>query len=134
MSLTARLYIEGHRKEQDGVRVLKCEFEFTQNTDQRGLPISKVEGGKLNITIALENDAELLHWMFSEAADKNGKIIFIGKENGKALKTIEFWNGRLVHYHECFTDQAEVKVRIVISAKKISIAGETHENVWSGYE
>ena len=134
MSLTARLFIEGHQNEKKGIRVLECDFEFLQTTDQRGLPTSKVEGGKIKVSIAIENDAELLHWMFTEAADKNGKIIFIGKENGKSLKTIEFWNGRLIRYYESFKDRSEVIVRITISAKKISIAGEYHENVWSGYD
>ena len=134
MSLTARLHIEGHQNENKGIRVLACNFKFSQTTDQRGLPTSKVEGGKINVAIAVENDAELLHWMFTEAADKNGKIVFIGRENGKSLKTIEFWNGRLVKYYESFTDQSEVTVKITISSKKISIAGETHENIWSGYD
>lgn len=134
MSLTARLFIQGHQNENKGIRVLACDFEFSQKTDQRGLPVSKVEGGKINILIAEENDAELLHWMFTEAADKNGKIIFIGRENGKSLKTIEFWNGRLINYYESFTDQSEVTVRMTISAKTISIAGETHENIWMGYD
>ena len=134
MSLTARLHIGGHQNENKGIRVLACDFEFSQITDLRGLPVSKVEGGKINVEIAVENDAELLHWMFTEAADKNGKIVFVGRELGKSLKTIEFWNGRLINYYESFTDQCEVTVRITISSKKISIAGETHENIWMGYD
>lgn len=134
MSLTARLHIEGHQNEQKGIRVLACDFEFSQETDQRGLPVSNVKGGKVNVSIAVENDAEILHWMFTEAADKNGKIIFTGMHNGKSLKTIEFWNGRLIRYYESFTDQGEVIVQLTISAKKMAIAGATHENVWSGYD
>ena len=134
MSLTARLHIGGHQNENKGIRVLACNFKFSQTTDQRGLPTSKVEGGKINVAIAVENDAELLHWMFTEAADKSGKIIFIGMDNGKSLKTIEFWNGRLISYFESFKDRGKVIVHISISAKKISIAGETHENVWMGYD
>ena len=134
MSLTARLHIEGHQNENKGIRVLACNFKFSQTTDQRGLPTSKVEGGKINVAIAVENDAELLHWMFTEAADKNGKIIFIGMDNGKSLKTIEFWDGRLIRYYESFKGCGKVVVHISISAKKISIAGASHENIWSGYD
>ncbi len=134
MSLTARLHIGGHQSENKGIRVLACNFKFSQTTDQRGLPTSKVEGGKINVTIAVENDAELLHWMFSEAADKNGKIVYVGMDNGKPLKTIEFWNGRLVKYFESFKDCSKVVVQISISAKKIAVAGASHENIWSGYE
>lgn len=134
MSLTARLHIGGHQNENKGIRVLACNFKFSQTTDQRGLPTSKVEGGKINVTIAVENDAELLHWMFSEAADKNGKVVYVGMDNGKPLKTIEFWNGRLVKYYESFKDCSKVVVQISISAKKISVAGAFHENIWSGYE
>ena len=134
MSLTARLHISGHQKESKGIRVLTCDFKFSQATDQRGLPTSKIEGGKLNVLIAVENDSELLHWMFTEAADKNGKIVYIGLENGKALKTIEFWDARLISYFERFTENGKVTIKIIISAKKMAIAGATHENVWSGYE
>ncbi len=134
MSLTARLHIEGHQHENKGIRVLACNFKFSQSTDQRGLPTSKVEGGKINVTIAVENDAELLEWMLAEAADKNGKIIFTGIDSGKSLKTIEFWNGRLIHYFESFKDCSKVTIMMTISAKKISVAGAYHENVWSGYE
>ncbi|NQU51478.1 MAG: hypothetical protein HQ522_02955 [Bacteroidetes bacterium] len=134
MSLTARLHIEGHQNENKGIRVLACNFKFSQTTDQRGLPTSKIEGGKINVSIAVENDVELLHWMFTEAADKNGKIIFVGMDNGKSLKTIEFWNGRLIKYFESFKDCSKVFVQITISAKKISVAGASHENVWSGYD
>ncbi len=134
MALTARLFIQGHQKEKVGIRVLTCDFGFSQGTDERGLPNSKVQGGKINITIAVQNDAELLQWMFSEAADKNGKIVYAGKENGKSIKTIEFSDARLINYYENFTDQSEVIVSITISAKKLVIVGITHENVWSGYD
>ncbi|MCF6332116.1 MAG: hypothetical protein L3J11_02435 [Draconibacterium sp.] len=134
MSLTARLYIEGHKTEKKGIRVLSCDFEFLQKIEQNGFPTSKVEGGKLNIVIDLENDPDILLWMINASADKNGKIVYIGRDNGKALKTIEFKNGRLIRYHEHFTALAEVTVQLTISAQKLNIAGVSHKNMWSGYD
>lgn len=132
MSLSARLHIEGHKREKLGIRVLECDFEFSQSVDERGCPSSIVRGGKINIMIAVENDGEILHWMLNEV-DKNGRIIFTGKENGKSLKTIEFTNGRLIYYKEYFKDQTEVKVNLTVSAQIMSVAGEKQENTWPGY-
>lgn len=133
MSLSARLHIAGHRREEKGIRVLESSFEFTQHTDPIGLPFGIVKGGKINVLLDIENDGELLHWMLNHVT-KNGKIVFIGPPEGKSVKTIEFENAFLVYYKEEFKDLSYVTVRITISSQKITVAGEEMENYWTGFK
>ncbi len=63
MVLSAKLHIEGHQKEQDGIHLLSCDFNFSQETDQKGLPSSKVRGGIIELTFVSLDDAEILQWM-----------------------------------------------------------------------
>ncbi|MDX8340110.1 type VI secretion system tube protein TssD [Draconibacterium sp. IB214405] len=133
MSLSARLHISGHRKEQKGIRVIESDFEFAQDVDTTtGQICGRMKGGKINILLDIENDGELLHWMFHNVV-KNGKIIFIGLPEGKSIKTIEFENAYLIYYKEVFKEVTSVNIRITISAQKMTIAGEQMENSWTGF-
>jgi hypothetical protein len=132
MSYSARLHIDGHQNQKEGLRVISSEFGFTQNTDQSGLPCSSVQGGLINLTIVIENDAEILWWMLSDS-DKNGKIVFMADDKSNPLKSLEFKDGRLVGYHENFTELSEVVVRLTISAREISVSGVSHSNSWVNY-
>ena len=60
MVLSAKLHIEGHQKEQDGIQLLTCDYSFSQEIDQKGLPTSKVRGGIVDITFVSLDDAEIL--------------------------------------------------------------------------
>lgn len=133
MSLSARLHISGHRKEQKGIRVIESEFEFSQDVDKTtGQICGRMKGGKIHILLDTENDGELLHWMFHNVV-KNGKIIFIGLPEGKSIKTIEFENAYLIYYKEVFKEVTSVSIKITISSQKITIAGEQMENSWTGF-
>lgn len=133
MSLSARLHIDGHKKQDKGIRVIECDFEFKQSTDPRGQVTGRVQGGKINVVLDTENDGELLHWMFNNVF-KNGKIVYIGPMEGKPIKNIEFENAQLIGYHEMFKETDAVRVQLTISSQKITIAGEAMENQWSGLE
>jgi hypothetical protein len=130
MSLIARLYIQGHASEKNGLRVLECDFKFSQETDKRGAPVAEVEAGRFNVLISTENDGELLSWMLNTSI-KNGKIIYTGMQNGKAVKTVEFKDAALVFYHEKFQEHRSTTIALTISARKINITGVTFENIWS---
>ena len=132
MSLTARLHIDGHRKQEKGIRVLECSFEFKQDADPIGQPRGIVQGGTLNILLDVENDGELLHWMFNNVF-KNGKIVYIGPMEGKSIKTIEFENAAMIKYREEYKEISAVHVHITLTAQKITIAGEAMENSWTGF-
>jgi len=134
MLLTARLYISGHETEKDGIPLNSCEFSFSQDVDQRGLPVSAVRGGIIHLSYGSFDDPEILWWMISSEADKNGKIEFSSVESSKSFKTLEFTDARCINYRESFTRDKEIMVELVISARELSISGVNHSNSWSGYE
>jgi hypothetical protein len=132
MSLTARLHIYGHPKQDKGIRVLECSFEFKQEADLMGQPKGIVQGGIVEFLLDVENDSELIHWMLNNVY-KNGKIVYIGPSEGKPIKTIEFEEAAMIKYHEEYKEVTAVKVRITISCHKITIAGEEMDNSWAGF-
>jgi hypothetical protein len=134
MVLSAKLYIEGHQNEKEGIHLITCEYRLFQETDQKGLPTSKVHGGVIDLSFASIEENEIIQWMISEDADKNGKITFSGDNNTKPFKTLEFKDARLIAYHEKFTDQSQMLTTITISARQISLSGVRHNNTWLGYK
>lgn len=134
MVLSAKLHIEGHQNEQDGIHLVSCQYSFFQNVDQKGLPTSKVHGGIIELSFVSIEDNEIIQWMISEDADKNGKISFSGDNSTKPFKTLEFKDARLISYRESFTDQMQMTTALTISARQISISGVKHMNSWLGYK
>ncbi|MBE0653114.1 MAG: hypothetical protein IH594_04925 [Bacteroidales bacterium] len=134
MVLSAKLHIEGHQNEQDGIHLLTCEYRFFQETDQKGLPTSRVNGGMIHLSFASLEDNEIIQWMMSEDADKNGKILFSGDNNTKPFRTLEFKDARLISFHENFVDQSKMVTTLSISARVINISGIQYYNSWLGYK
>jgi len=131
MAFSASLHIEGHPKEQDGIPVVSCDFNFQQQVDQRGLPISRVTGGVVNIGLRNENDYDLVVWMFSQDAKKNGKIVFSsGETDNQSFQTVKFKDAALVNYHQFFSEQSEITLNLAISCREIEISGATFTNTW----
>ncbi len=134
MVLTGRLHIEGHELEDEGIPLLTCDFNFTQDVDQRGYASSKVKGGVVNMTFISVDDEEIMWWMMSYRADKNGKILFSGGDSEKVFKTLEFKDARCVYYRERFTRDVEMIEEITISAREICLSRATHINTWTLYD
>lgn len=134
MVLTARLYISGHESGNEGIPLLTCSYSFTQDIDQRGLPKTEVKGGVITLAFNSIDDQEIMHWMISSKADKNGKITFSGEDTEKVFKTLEFKDARCIAYHESFIRDREMVEEITISAREISISGVTHLNIWTKYD
>ncbi len=134
MVLSAKLHIAGHQNEKEGIHLLSCEFRFSQETDQKGLPTSKVHGGMIDLSFASIDDNEIFQWMISEDADKDGKISFSGDNTTKPFKTLEFKDARLTSYEEKFNDQSEMITYLTISAREITLSGVKHSNAWLGYK
>lgn len=134
MILTARLFIEGHPTEQEGIPLLTCQFSFNQEIDQKGMPVSLVKAGIIDFSFSSINDSDIIWWMLSAAADKNGKIVFSGIESSKPFKTLAFKDARCIKYFEKFERDKEMTIEMTISAREIDIADVTYANFWSGYE
>ena len=119
MAVTARLHIKGHAKEEKGIRILSCDFSFSQPVDEDGAPRSYVRAGLINLTITGVNDNEIVDWMIVRNMPKEGKISFLGvNESGvqQETKSLQFAEAYLVNYNEVFTDQSEMLINLSISA------------------
>jgi len=134
MVLSATLHIKGLKNEKEGIRLLNCDYQFSQAIDSKGLTTSRVQGGIINLSFISIEDNEIIQWMISEDADKDGNITIVGDNNTKPFKTIEFKDARLISYNENFVDQSQMITSLTISARQITIAGVKHANAWLGYE
>lgn len=130
---SAKLHIEGHNSEEDGIQLLSCDYKFSQETDQRGLTTSKVHGGIINLSFASIEDNEIIQWMITEDADKSGEISFSGDTNSKPFRTIEFKDARLVFYQDNFTDISSMITSLSISVREMTISDINFNNTWMGY-
>ncbi len=130
MAFSSTLHIEGHPREQDGITVVSCNFGFQQQIDQRGATNSRVTGGIINIGLMNENDSDLLQWMFSQTAKKNGKIVFGSLAENRALQTIKFKDAALVGYQQSYSNLTEVTIALTLSCREIDISGNTFQNIW----
>ena len=136
MSLTARLFIKGHQHEQKGIKVLSCNYNFTQSSsiEEGGRAMGVVKAGLINITIPGINDAELVQWMLLRDMRKEGKISFYGIDPQTAAqqetKTLSFEDGVLVNYYESFTDESDMTINLSISARAITLSNVKWETEW----
>jgi len=134
MILTAKLHVEGHSMEIEGISLLSCSYGFVQDVDQRGMPKSDVKGGTIKIQLYSIDDQEIMQWMITSDADKNGKVEFSrDDEDGKVFKTIKFMDARCISYQESFVRDGVMLTEILISARELTISDVTHTNTWSGY-
>lgn len=135
MSLTARLHIEGHSNEDTGSPVLSCDFGFSQDIDETGMVQSRVRGGIISLSIRGVDDSDILQWMMDQGSTKNGRIQLSGYSTtgvSGPRRRIEFEDGYLINYRESFANQTDVVVHLTISARKITVSGVDHENIWTG--
>lgn len=131
MSLTARLHIEGHSEEKKGIKILSCDYSFSQDLDGNGQAASNVKAGVINMTIPGVNDSEIIQWMLGRNVMKKGKIDFSGFAETGPHKTLEFEDAVLVYYHESFTDVSDTRIDLSISCRKIKLSGIAYEALWS---
>jgi hypothetical protein len=129
LSFKAILEIENEKR----VRVIECDFGFTQDIDSTGKPSGKPRGGTINLLIESTDDSELISWMFSHDERKNGTIKFLRRDNERPMKKVEFKDGICINYHESFRDHGEVPMTtaLTISAKEINIGSVSYKNKWS---
>jgi Hemolysin coregulated protein Hcp (TssD) len=130
MAFPATLHIEGHPREHDGILLISCSFSFHQQIDQRGAINSRVTGGIIDIGLMNENDSEILQWMFSQNATKNGKIVFGSISENRALQTLKFKDAALIMYQQSYSNLNEVSVALKLSCREIDISGNTFQNIW----
>lgn len=120
--------------------VICLSYSFRQNVDHIGQPSGEIRGGFIRLELGSLGDPSRFAWAVNSDMKKSGEIEFIDA-NGKTLKTLKFEDAYCVAYSEyyyAFTNNPSGKVsikdgakeRLTLSARKISIAGESHENTW----
>ena len=75
------------------IKIMECEYSFSQITDGSFKPSAGVQGGTINLTVESSRDTVLVEWMIMRDHFKNGKIEFIFGDNTKKL--IKFYNTAL---------------------------------------
>jgi len=128
MSLAARLYIEG---DKTGIKILSCDFSFTQDVDNRGMVDSDIRAGLFHVTIQGTTDTDILQWMMGRDTRKDCTISFSGYDALGQHRTIELKDAVLVDYHENYSDPSDIIVNLTISPRVIDIKGVKHERVWT---
>jgi hypothetical protein len=128
MSITARLYIEGNNK---GIRILACDFSFSQDVDAQGKVNSKVRAGLINITIPGIDDTEIIQWMLGRDDKKDCKISYSGFIDTGPHRSIEFEDAYLVNYHESYSEANDIVIHLTFSSRIIKIKGVTYESNWT---
>lgn len=133
-SLTARLHIEGHSKEKEGIKVFSFSFNFSQSVDEMGNQSSAVRMGLINLSISSNEDGEIIQWMLLRTEYKKFRITFSGLDkDGQSgpVRKIFFEDALLVNYSEVYVDETNIVMNLVISARKINIAGYAFEIDWN---
>ena len=91
-----RASLELNNKEFD---VLYSNYEFSRNTDPKGMPSSSVLGGRVKATIESTEDTSVIEAMLnSPFKPVEGKIIYKKTEEDAKMKEIQFKNAYIVHY------------------------------------
>jgi|APLow6443716910_1056828.scaffolds.fasta_scaffold889042_1 hypothetical protein len=115
----------------DPIKILECDFEFSQEIDETGKPSGIPRGGLIHITIESTDKSTFAEWMFSKMDFKNGKIEFSLRSNKK--KELTFEDGACISYHESFNavNSLPMLLRFTISANTIKLgSAPPFKNEW----
>ena len=123
MALDATLtFTDSKGKSQTSIKVLECDFGFTQSADNTGKPTGRPLINNINLVVETSADTQITDWMVSFGASKKGKIEI--NLNNNVKKTIEFANAYCVQYHESFNSHGgdtPMFISFTISPEEITI-------------
>ena len=75
MSFITELQLEPISQDSKPLRVLYCDWRFTQLTDAIGKPTSIPKGGVINIAVETDEENYLYDWMITPTMQKSGIVI-----------------------------------------------------------
>jgi hypothetical protein len=130
MALDAVLSLTSSGTPTESLKVLECDFEFSQEIDETGKPSGKPRGGLIHVTVESNDKITIAEWMFSKMGFKNGKIEFSLRNSKK--KELNFEDGACISYHESFNsvNNLPMVLRFTISANTIKLGSVTFNNEW----
>ena len=115
------------------VRVVDFSYSLSKDYDPTGRVSGNVRGGVIQITVETTGKPDIFSWIVDPTKRVSGKLkIEDETQPGSSLKDIEFEDASLVQYSESFHWQGgdNMMESFTISAKKITIGGAVHENLW----
>jgi len=112
------------------IKILTCDFSFSQEIDETGKPSSRPQGGLINITVESTDKETLAEWMFSKMGMKDGKIEFQLRNN--KTKVLSFKEGVCIAYNESFNAAGSIPmmVHFTISPNSIKLGSAEFKNEW----
>lgn len=112
--------------------VLSCHYAFNQSVDSTGRPSSDVRGGTVSVTIESTDDNAIFNWMIDSHGFKDGKITFFKRDQDSKMKELEFKQASCINYSESFdaNSNSPMSLSFTVSAKELSLAGDSHKNPW----
>jgi hypothetical protein len=130
MALDAVLSLTSSGTSTESLKVLECDYEFSQEIDESGKPSARPRGGLIHVTVESSDKTTIAEWMFSKMAFKNGKIEFTLRNSKK--KELIFEDGACISYHESFNavNSLPMMLRFTISANILKLGSVTHDNEW----
>jgi hypothetical protein len=114
----------------DQIKVIECDYQFSQDIDEMGKPSSRPKGGQINLIVESTEKNLIAEWMFAKLGYKNGKIIF-PMRNGKK-KELVFEDAVCISYYEHFntSDNMPMTLHFSISANTIKLGDQVFTNNW----
>lgn len=113
-------------------RLLHCNYELQRDVDPTGRPSSHVKGGTIHFELESTDDTSLWEWMINQWSHKSGSIVFYKREEESTMKELSFETAYIINYAESFDSVGGNPMieSFTISAHKLTLGSETHENEW----
>ena len=123
-------------------QVLSFRFSFAQPYDEFGRAVGRVQGGTIQIELELkEGDSSIPEWASDPTLVKPGSLLLKSVNSMSTRKTIDFTDAYCVEYEEFYRPELgqiekprPMIVKFTLSAKKLTVGGVEHENIWKDFD
>ena len=128
MSFKATVAIDGGAE----IRLLHASYSLRRDVDATGRPSTGLYGGTIQLEIESTDDTSIYEWICDQVQRKNGTVKFYKRDSDSKMKELKFEEAYIVNYSESFDSIGEnpMGLSFVLSAKKLTLGGGTHENEW----
>lgn len=126
-------FLAKFKVDNEEMNVLEYNMSMNQNVDHSGKPSSDPMGGQVRLVVELSKSTLLYQWMASPTQMKDGFIKFFRRDGMSRLRELEFKKAYCIAYNEVFMayDDTPLCAEITITAKEISINGESFNKNWA---
>ena len=124
-----RASLELNNKEFD---VLYSNYEFSRNTDPKGMPSSSVLGGRVKATIESTEDTTIIENMVSQFKPHEGTVVYKKGDEESVMKELKWEKGYITRFEEVADVEGKkpMIINFEVSAQKLTIGGAVFEQDW----